>query len=666
MKWFEEKFRHHLCDMHIDDWDERFLSAFSPETYLANLRLSHINAPMLYFQSHAGHCYYPTRTGHVHRAFEQRPDAMRRLVELCHGDGMAVVGYYSLIYNTYEHDRHPEWRLVDAGGKSQRDCGSRYGHCCPNNPEYRAFVSAQIAEMASYFRVEGMFYDMPFWPVTCFCPSCRARWEREVGGAMPEKRDARDPRWCLLMEKAAEWMGEFCRFVRTETERTMPWIESVEFNFASAMLPTAWPFGTCEEVADACDFANGDLYGGIRVQSAACKYYDAAGRCRPFEYMTSRCNPNLSKHTITRSPDQLMLQTLLTTAHHGATLLIDAIDPVGTMDERVYRRMGEAFAASEPYEKYFSGELLSEAGVLYLLRNKADREERGVTGCEASIGALNTLGAMHVPCSVVTRRQMDALSRYPAILAPLADFLTPEEAEKLIGYVREGGCLYFSGAEEETLLRTLLGGRRTGYTVPTRTYLAPVYGQEALFADYNAAYPLPVDMALPLVEGIAAENVLATITLPYTARSERRFASIHSDPPGVPTEYPGVVRARYGKGTVLWSAAHIEHEAIRDYRLILTNLLRTVLPEPLVQTDAPERVELLLHRDGDVLRLGAVQLSEDDRIERVYPFRVSVRSDRPRTVRSLPDGAEIPSSYHEGYVSVRLEDLHIYRLFALA
>ena len=117
---------------------------------------------------------------------------------------------------------------------------------------------------------------------------------------------------------------------------------------------------------------------------------------------------------------------------------------------------------------------------------------------------------------------------------------------------------------------------------------------------------------------------------------------------------------------MLWSAAPIERESIRDYRLILTNLLRTVLPEPLVQTDAPERVELLLHRDGDVLRLGAVQLSEDDRIERAYPFRVSVRSDRARTVCSLPDGAEIPSSYHDDYVSFKVENLHIYRLFALA
>ena len=665
MKWFEEKFRHHLCDMHIDDWDDRFLSAFSPEEYCENLRAAHVNAPMLYLQSHVGHCYWPTKTGHMHRAFEGRPDAMRRLIGLCRDGGMAVVGYYSLIYNTFEHDRHPDWRLVGADGRSQRERGGRYGHCCPNNPDYRAFVAEQIREMADYFRVEGMFYDMPFWPETCYCPACRERWEREIGGAMPEKNDPRDPRWCLLMEKAADWMGEFCRFVRAETEKRMPWIQSVEFNFASAMLPTVWSFGTCEEVGDACDFANGDLYGGIRLQSAACKVYDAIGQTRPFEYMTSRCNPNLSRHTVSRSSDQLTLQTLLTSAHHGATLLIDAIDPVGTMDPRVGRLMGEVFAEAEPYERYFSGELLSQAGVLYLLRNKVDREGCGVTGCSASVGALNALAALHIPCAAVTRRQLDRLSDWPVLLAPLADCMRPEETGSLIEYVREGGCLYFSGAEEPLLLETLLGGRNTGYTVPTRTYLAPVPGQEELFCGYNAAYPLPFNMALPLVEGIAPENVLATVTLPYTARSEQRFASIHSDPPGVPTRYPAVVRVRYGKGTVLWSAAPIENETIRDYRMILSGLLRTLLPEPLLMTDAPERVELLIHRDGEKLRVGAVQLTGDDLIDRVFPFRVTVRTGRRMQVRSLPDGAELPSEYRDGCVSFQVGDLRIYRLFEL-
>ena len=162
--------------MHIADWDEKFLSEFDPEEYVANLKRAHIQAPMIYLQSHVGHCYWPTKTGHMHNAFVGREDMMKRLVDLCHKEGMYVVGYYSLIYNTVEEDKHPEWRVVSGeDGSSARSRGGRYGHCCPNNPEYREFVKAQIAEMVDYFELDGMFYDMTFWTAVCQCEHCKAR-----------------------------------------------------------------------------------------------------------------------------------------------------------------------------------------------------------------------------------------------------------------------------------------------------------------------------------------------------------------------------------------------------------------------------------------------------------------------------------------------------------
>lgn len=131
---------------------------------------------MIYFQSHVGLCYYPTRSGKMHRAFVGKEDAMKRLSELCRENGISVTGYYSLIYDTLAHDEHPSWRMVNENGRSLREeygssaeiesyehaKAARYGLCCPNNPEYRAFVSEQIKEISEYFTVDGMFYDMLF------------------------------------------------------------------------------------------------------------------------------------------------------------------------------------------------------------------------------------------------------------------------------------------------------------------------------------------------------------------------------------------------------------------------------------------------------------------------------------------------------------------------
>ena len=93
--------------MHIEDWNDEFLSQFDPQTYVENLKRGHINAPMLYLQSHVGLCYWPTRSGRMHRAFLGCEDKMKRLERLCHQNGMAVIAYYSLIYNNWAHEKSP-------------------------------------------------------------------------------------------------------------------------------------------------------------------------------------------------------------------------------------------------------------------------------------------------------------------------------------------------------------------------------------------------------------------------------------------------------------------------------------------------------------------------------------------------------------------------------
>ena len=81
---------------------------------------------------------------------------MKRLFDLCHDDGMAVVAYYSIIYNNWAYHEHPEWQMRDLEGRGSRATGKRYGLCCPNNMEYRDFIRTQMAEFCDYFDFEGI------------------------------------------------------------------------------------------------------------------------------------------------------------------------------------------------------------------------------------------------------------------------------------------------------------------------------------------------------------------------------------------------------------------------------------------------------------------------------------------------------------------------------
>ncbi len=675
--WYEKAYRRHLCDMHIADWDPRFLSEFDPEAYVENLKKARIQGAMIYLQSHAGLCYYPTKSGRMHRAFEGREDAVRRLTELCRKEGIAVIGYYSLNYNTEEHDRHPEWRMLMPNGKSRRENGggsdntefagsqqiARYGLCCPNNPEYRAFVKEQIREIAEYFTVDGMFYDMLFWPHLCYCPHCKARYAAEVGGEIPTEADWKDPRWLAHMHRRRVWMGEWAQWVTDCTKELMPGV-TVEHNAAPAanQVPNA---GHGMEVLTACDYVGGDLYKNCFGHSYACKFYRSVTKVQPFEYMFTRCAPDLSRHTQLKSKDVMRSAVFITAAHHGATLVIDAIDPVGTLDERVYRQVGEVFEEEIPYEPYLTGEMIEDVGLYDSIRSRFCAEYQPGNNFTGVVNAVETLVSAHIPCGVTG--SYGDLSGYPILAAPC---LTSEDAfdnGRLVQYVENGGSLYISGTSDPELLKTFFGAKVVARTEETVVYIAPKEKALSVFDGYSAKYPLHFDGTAPVVEGIDPATVLATVTLPHTATRSAVFASIHSDPPGRATEMPAVAMTKYGKGAVLWSAMPIECVEQYDYRRIFQKLL-ALLPgfSRRLQTDAPDDVEITLFRTEGGIQVNAVLLNENHTARRVADFDVSVEAEtKPQSVVRIPDGKPIPFTWDGKSVTFTVENLHVFAMYEI-
>ena len=648
--WYSNSYRRNLVDMHIEDWNPEFLSAFSIDDYVDNLARGRIQSAMIYLQAHTGHCYWPTRSGHVHAAFKGREDTMRRLVEKCRANGIDAIGYYSLIYNTFEEDRHPEWRMRGADGRSWRDLRGekdiatqaimpqndkmpRYGLCCPNNMEYRAFVSAQIREIAAYFKVDGMFYDMLFWPMVCHCPACKKRFAGETGLAFPAGVDWRDPAWLALHDKRLEWMGEFAMTVTRLTRTLMPGV-SVEHNYATGVAGN-WKVAADERVNDACDFTGGDLYGDLYNHSFTCKYYLNITKNQPFEYMTCRCDNSLAHHTVTKSERALELEVMLTCAHHGASFIIDAVDPRGTMDRRVYDRVGKIFERHARYEPHLKGTHIADAGVFYSTTSRYNPDGLDFTNKQCAINTSRTLIENHVPFGVVSNGCLDKIFGCKFLFAPCLFGASDEVAGALVDYVRGGGNLYFSGAGNETLLRELAGLRFTGrLTREKRVYIAPVAGSgmETVFDWFNADFPLPVEHPLPIVEFIhPGETAAATLTLPYTRGDEARFASIHSDPPGIRTAHPALVVKKIGKGGAAWSAAPIENDARDPYKKILMNIMGLFLAKDdySVRADTTKNVEVVSFKTDNGFLVSAVDLKCDDELIPVRSFEVGVKTAGP-------------------------------------
>lgn len=666
--WFENSYRRHLCDMHIEDWDEQFLSQFDPDEYYQNLKRARVDAAMIYLHSHVGVCNFPTKEGKMHRAFVGREGAMAELIAKCRQNGIRVVGYYSLTHDNVAYDEHPDWRMLDENGIGKRGVKNkngkyhRYGYVCPNNEDYRAFTYRRIDEMAAYAKMDGMFYDMPFWPHYCHCPKCEARFLKETGERIPTGEFQATPIWLTFLRKQKEWMVEFIQSVTDYTKRVMGEV-SVEHNVAYAALP-GYDKGMSMELLRACDYAGGDLYGTAYEQSFTCKYYYATTTHQPFEYMFSRCTPGLRKHTLTKSEDRCFSAVMLTCANHGATLVIDAIDPVGTMDSRVYDRIGKAFEKEQRYEKYLYGTPVCDVGFYYSFHSRYPENGNKYTNGKCVPQMTKRMIESHIPHGIVGG-EFGNFEDYKLIFASC---LTDEEGagiDKLLSYVKNGGSLIFTDGRSKRLMRALLGTDQIKLSPSNSTYIAPT-GKAPILRDFSEKYPLSVDGFVPLLQETYNGTALATVVMPYTGTFENRFASIHSDPPGVPTTYPAIVEGSYGKGKFIWLSHVPEYETEYEYGRLLRDLILRMIGEPSVKTTAPADVEIVTFREGGTYLCSAAQLNDAYVAREILPFCVSLKIEgKAKGVYLLPDETAIPFTQDGAYVTFDVKDFHIFDMFKI-
>jgi Beta-galactosidase len=695
-KWYQKSYRRNLVDMHIEEWHEEFLARFDPEAYFENLKRAHIKSPMLYIQSHVGYCNWPTKSGHMHNAFRGREQAMRDLFDLCHAEGMDVVAYYSLIFNNWAHDTYPEWRMLDSGRNGSRKNGNRYGLCCPNNKGYRSFILKQINEFCHYFNFEGVFFDMTFWPMVCYCDSCKARWEQEAGGEMPRFVDWNDDRWLLFQKKRQEWMGEFADFASTAVKKIKPEC-SVVHNCSSTNR--GWQVGTDERIYKANDYSSGDISGG---QSFACKFFYNTSLNQPFEYMTTRCFPSLGEHTTTKSFETLYKSVMLSYAHHGAAFLIDAIDPRGTLDQRVYERIGEVLSKAEKYETYLEGELAQDVGVYYNISLKADMDLNAFPigsdlegtdhqpHLDAAVGASNILQEHHIPFGVVNSWRLELLDKLRVLILPDVPFMSKNEVNAVRNFVINGGGLYISSHSAPDLVEEIFGVKYEGITDESITYMSPTDKGIDLMPDFTRDYPMTLTTKQVILSSSGRGEVLATMTLPYTLQPEYqkgiyiigddrgsedyiddpsyRFASIHSNPPGRFTNSPSILRTSFGKGKVIWSAAPFEAANREQHSSIFTAIVRELGESFSFSSDAPDFLELIMFKVPEKRRLliSIVDVLDRFKIIETGNFEVHIKVEaKPLRVMLLPFEEDTPFIYQEGEVVIKIDKLEIFKMFAI-
>ena len=81
-----------LVDSHITEYDPLFMSKFEPADHVAMIKKGEGQTSVVYACCHNGHCYYPTRVGHMHKNLHGR-DLFGETIALLRKEGIVPIGY---------------------------------------------------------------------------------------------------------------------------------------------------------------------------------------------------------------------------------------------------------------------------------------------------------------------------------------------------------------------------------------------------------------------------------------------------------------------------------------------------------------------------------------------------------------------------------------------
>jgi hypothetical protein len=670
-------------DMHLDDWNDEFLSKLDPPALVNLMKDAGVQQLVVKSRPHTGLAYFPTKIGRMHKGLHGR-DYVGEMIELCHKNNIAVMAYFSQIFDNWAYENHPDWRSINGEGKTSREYEDynsitmfrkgRYGIVCPNNEDYRAYVKDCLTELTTNYQFESIFLDMPFWPEPCFCPSCRKKYFEATGRELPRIINWNDPenrRWQVLRE---EWMGDFAAHSTKAVKSIRPEV-TIEHNMAVATSP--WYMGSTDLIAEQCDYVGGDLYGGYLEQTFICKYYRNLTKALPFVYITSRCDPDLSYHTTTKSEEELLLHAITALVHDGAFSICDGMNPIGTMCEGVYKGIiKKVFSASAPYEKYVGGEMHSNVAIWFSSRSKYDLSENGNPVAldtyvnrqkgeyiQNPLRMAQILREENIPFTVIPGKKLNKTPDKLLVISNVAN-IRDEEMAEIEQFLNNGGNLYVSGYPGHPRLLELLEAQYEGRTEHNVTYMRPTESGKRFFTDFDDVSPMAVQNRMELLKFTGNYELLATITLPYTMTGKREFSAIHSNPPGINTDKPAAILKTVGKGKILWVAAPIENSRPYLSRQSVGRMVRELCGKVVFSSNAPAFVEILNWTKNGKIYFAAVNQQETAPIAPMYGIEVAVPY-KVKKAKMAESGEDLPVREDGAGSVISLPVLKIFHIFEI-
>lgn len=599
-----------LVDMHIPDTDERFLTKFSAEEYARLVEMSGADTAIIYTSNCVGNTFFPVEN--AHSGMNGRDFVAERIEEF-KKRGIRVIVYYN-IWNRVSALKHPEWRLRNMRENSDGMNG-RFLRCCINSEGFRDYVSSQLRVLAENYDFDGVWIDMIDWfDAICGCESCRRKFKSETGLELPLNVDFSDDCFVKFREARERWLCEFLDLVKSSIKSIKP---DATVTFQNASWKRGWETGITQESMSKSEFLAGDFYSSPVSYGVTCKFLNNATANRPIEFMTSFC-AELSEHTTSKTEHELLTTVRGALAHNAAFTFIDAIDPVGTMNESRYRLMAGIKKKTDPERANIAPDARLISDVTYYVNHDSMMEDLGCVSIadfrkrsavsDKMIKFASAMIERHVSYDFNLKKNIDSITS-PVIFIAGMRMISESEVESLTRFVEAGGRLIVTdlagtmkrsgGYTDDFALADLLGVHLLGKTDKDIVYLSATECGKKYFDGYDDGYPVAVNRHGVLVSADRDVEILAKLSLPLSSSDNTEvFSSAISNPPYDDTDYPAITLRRVGKGEAIYVAAPIE-EGMQDmqHRLLASLICDGI--DRNVRASAPSWLEVITYLDEE-------------------------------------------------------------------
>ena len=621
-------------DFHTSPHIPDLLSEWDADVFADTMKEAHVNSVTVFAKGHHGMSYYPTKLGQPHPALGG-VDLLGETIEALRQRDIHTPIYYTVGWEERLAYARPEWRQVKQDGEHARQTAAP-GQVDPSkwwfmsflHPDYQAYMTEEVEEIAAAYPVEGVFFDICFYhPEAGFSDAVR-KVRREHG------LEAYTPEAQLRFRQLAKelFAAKMTPLVQAQHPQARCFYNSAH-HFSVESKTSLRAMNAYQQHWEIESLPSG-FWGYYHFPRFA-RYVSTFEM--PWLGMTGRFQRMWGDFGGIKPQAALEFECFRSQAHGGTNSVGDQLPPRGKLDSAAYQLIGSVYEQVKAAEPFYEGsQALFDTGILLASHPSLPAEPSSLS----EEGAVLMLEEAHYHPAVLD--DASDLSLYKAVLLPDTTLITAELYDKLKAYYEAGGNLilsYRSGRDAEGnwqldfLPLTFHGASdmRPTYWRCTTAFWSGQAQSDRVF--YEAGLDVSSDAAETIVERV----------LPYFQRTDEHFMSHFQAPPVAEASgHPAVLlgeRFAYFADPVFRA---YRYYGATFYRDVVERVLERLVGPPLVGKGLARTVLSLPRRRGDdliVTLLHYVPLRkaiEGDVLEEAMSF-----AEEKLTFAALPDNLSV-------------------------